>query len=124
EHGLCFGRLDMSDGDVRHIGRIGILDDDADGIPQPLLLDWRAPLARPFYLATALSSDGVSRRRHIRTRNRTVTDLADEYLDAAALATAAQPRQASDAYAGVAGEDVLLEALEQARTGRMSDIVE
>ena len=50
EHNLYFGRLDLDDGEIRRIRRIGILDDDdADST---LLLDWRAPLSRPFYLAT------------------------------------------------------------------------
>ncbi len=120
EHGLCFGRLDMADGEARHIGRIGIRAEDDQ--TTPLLLDWRAPMARPFYLATALSPDGVRRRRHIRTRNRRVTGLSDEHLD---LSSA--PQQAGEdtaAASGVAGEEALLAALEQARTGRMSDIVE
>jgi DNA helicase IV len=46
EEGLCFGRLDLDDGERRYIGRIGILDDGSDF--EPLLLDWRAPAARPF----------------------------------------------------------------------------
>ncbi len=58
EHNLYFGRLDLEDGEVRRIGRIGVLDDgfaddgelDATATDATLLLDWRAPLARPFYL--------------------------------------------------------------------------
>ncbi|MCX0274466.1 helicase, partial [Nocardia zapadnayensis] len=50
EHGLCFGRIDLTaaddDPEQRYIGRLGILDEDNDY--EPLLLDWRAPLARPF----------------------------------------------------------------------------
>lgn len=127
EQGLCFGRLDMAEGETRHIGRVGILDEDAESMPQPLLLDWRAPLARPFYLATALSPDGVTRRRHIRTRSRRVISLADEHLQRAAGTDAhaeTPPSDTSGDTAGVAGEQALIEALEQARTGRMSDIVE
>lgn len=116
ENGLCFGRLDMADGEARHIGRLGILDED--NYSTPLLLDWRAPLARPFYLATALSPDGVRRRRHLRTRNRHAISLGDEHLDHVDLA-------GHDGHtAGVAGEEALLSAIEQARTGQMSDIVE
>src|SRR5690348_4051768 len=79
ENGLCFGRLDFHDGERRYIGRIGLFDED--GGYEPLLLDWRAPAARPFYLATAVSPDGVRRRRHIRTRRRKVVGLDDEVLD-------------------------------------------
>lgn len=48
ENGLCFGRLDFGDGERRYIGRIGIFDEDNDY--EPLLIDWRAPASRPFYL--------------------------------------------------------------------------
>ena len=47
--GLCFGRLDHTDGSTSYIGRIG-LTDPADG--ESALIDWRAPAARPFYCAT------------------------------------------------------------------------
>ncbi|WP_040925723.1 ATP-binding domain-containing protein [Saccharomonospora marina] len=117
EQGLCFGRLDFSpghDGDSPlYIGRLGLFDADDDY--RPLLLDWRAPAARPFYLATAASPEGVYRRRHIRTLTRKVVGLDDEVLrlDAA---------QRSD-HLGLAGEAALLAALERRRTGEMSDIV-
>ncbi|MEV0948869.1 AAA family ATPase [Rhodococcus sp. NPDC049939] len=117
ENGLCFGRIDL-DGESRYIGRLGILDEENDY--ETLLLDWRAPLARPFYLATPAAPDGVSRRRHIRTRSRRVTAVNDEYLDLAA-AEAAGAVTGSD---GVAGESALLAALNAARTGQMHDIVE
>ncbi|MBF6239716.1 AAA family ATPase [Nocardia otitidiscaviarum] len=129
EHGLCFGRIDLAatadgepsgngDGEHRYIGRIGILDEDADY--ETLLLDWRAPLARPFYLATTAAPDGVTRRRHIRSRNRKVTAVTDEYLDLAA----AQRAGAIDSDGGVGSESALLAALNAARTGHMNDIVE
>ena len=70
ESGLCFGRIDSEDGEPRYIGRLGIRDEDADY--KPLLLDWRAPAARPFYLATPVSPEGVRRRRHIKTVGREV----------------------------------------------------
>lgn len=123
ENGLCFGRIDLDpdapDGDaLRYIGRVGILDEDHDF--ETLLLDWRAPLARPFYLATTASPEGVTRRRHIRTRSRRVTGLGDEYLDLAA----AERAGVGDGDGGVAGESALLTALNAARTGQMTDIVE
>jgi DNA helicase IV len=107
ESGLCFGRLDFSrgpdQGHPRYIGRIGIFDED-DGY-DPLLLDWRAPAARPFYLATAAAPEGVRRRRHIRTRHRQVIGVDDEVLDlaeAGALA-AARPGGAAAADGSPAG---------------------
>src|SRR5215831_4503901 len=115
ESGLCFGRIDSEDGDPRYIGRLGIRDEEADY--KPLLLDWRAPAARPFYLATPVSPEGVRRRRHIKTVGREVTRLDDEVLD---LATAGQAGPTS----GLNGEAALLAALNANRTGQMADIVE
>ncbi|WP_436492627.1 HelD family protein [Actinokineospora sp. HUAS TT18] len=114
ENGLCFGRLDFSDDTRSYIGRIGLFDEENDY--EPLLLDWRAPAARPFYLATAASPDGVRRRRHIRTSRRKVTAVDDEVLDLDA--------GEQHVHEGLAGEAALLSALTANRTGRMSDIVE
>ncbi|MGW0391292.1 HelD family protein [Streptomyces sp. NPDC003042] len=113
EEGLCFGRLEFSDGRDHHIGRIGIRQDDADRTP--LVLDWRADVARPFYLATGHVPMGLRRRRHITTRGRQVTALHDEILDLAD--TERTGHEGADADA------VLLAALDAARTGRMHDIV-
>ncbi|MEU0554321.1 ATP-binding domain-containing protein [Dactylosporangium sp. NPDC006015] len=103
--------------EVRYIGRIGIFDEDNDY--EPLLIDWRAPASRPFYLATAAAPEGVRRRRHIRTEQRTVTGVDDEVLD---LDEAHHTGRG--AHDGVAGEAALLSALNASRTGRMKDIVE
>src|SRR5499427_7176495 len=115
ESGLCFGRIDSEAGAPRYIGRLGIRDEDADY--KPLLLDWRAPAARPFYLATPVSPEGVRRRRHIKTLRREVIRLDDEVLD---LTDAGRDGLAD----GLTGEAVLLAALNASRTGQMSDIVE
>ncbi len=114
ENGLCFGRLDFHHGERRYIGRIGIHDDSGDY--EQLLMDWRADAARPFYLATAASPADVRRRRHIKTRGRTVVGVDDEVLDLAA----ADPSK----HEGLTGESALLAALSASRTGQMRDIVE
>nr|WTB36302.1 AAA family ATPase [Streptomyces sp. NBC_00830] len=111
--GLCFGRIDRRDGVTYHIGRIGIRRDDAERTP--LLIDWRAPVARPFYLATGYEPMGLRRRRHITTQGRTVTGLHDEIMDLAD--TNRTGYESHDA------DEVLLAALNSARTGRMGDIV-
>ena len=78
EVGLVFGRLDIADSDAdnpvegrpeldrRYIGRLG-MEDRADNY-RTLLLDWRAPMARPYYLATTAHPEGVETRRTIRMR--------------------------------------------------------
>jgi len=114
ENGLCFGRLEFADGELRYIGRLGIHADTDDY--EQLLMDWRADAARPFYLATAASPGDVRVRRHIDTRGRKVTSLDDEVLDLAA----ADPSR----HEGLTGESALLAALGRSRTGSMTDIVE
>ena len=108
EERLVFGRLDMVDSSTRHVGRLSLSHEDGT----PLLVDWRAPAARPFYQATSAEPEGVVRRRHISTRNRRVTGLEDELLDA----SAAHGLE-------LQGEGALMHALSEARDGRMSDIV-
>ncbi len=114
ENGLCFGRLEFVDGELRYIGRLGI-HSETDDYAQ-LLMDWRADAARPFYLATAASPGDVRVRRHIKTKSRQVISLDDEVLDLAA----ADPSR----HEGLTGESALLAALNTSRTGSMTDIVE
>ncbi|MFJ5600128.1 HelD family protein [Micromonospora parva] len=108
EDGLVFGRLDSLDGTVRHVGRIGLRDEGEGG--EPLLVDWRAPAARPFYTATAGDPQGQARRRHIRTTGSTVVGVDDEPLDGSMTGE-------------LVGEGALLAALDQRRTGRMSTAI-
>src|SRR5215470_17229502 len=76
EEGIVFGRLDFDDGDSYHIGRIGVRDEDRE----PLVVDWRAPAAAPFYRATPGERLGVERRRVITCNGPTVVDLDDDVL--------------------------------------------
>ncbi|MFB7595069.1 HelD family protein [Streptomyces sp. NPDC056160] len=110
---LCFGRIDLSDGVTHHIGRVGLRADDAERTP--VLIDWRAAVARPFYLATGHTPMGLRRRRHISSEGRRVTALHDEILD---LGDATRT-----GHEDPTGDAVLLAALNSARTGRMGDIV-
>ncbi|MFD4613823.1 HelD family protein [Streptomyces sp. NPDC058440] len=110
---LCFGRIDLTGGDSHRIGRIGLRADDAERTP--ILIDWRADVARPFYLATGHTPMGLRRRRHISTDGRRVTALHDEILDLGDTTRTGHEDPTGDA--------VLLAALDSARTGRMGDIV-
>ncbi len=114
EHRLCFGGLELQDGQRYHIGRIGLSAEDG----ARLLVDWRAPAAQPFYRATATEPLGVRRRRHLQLSDRTVVGVGDDILDARALA------DMSDADEGtLSAEATLMAALAASRTGRMTDIV-
>jgi DNA helicase IV len=96
-----------------HIGRIGVLDQDY----APLVIDWRAPAAAPFYRSTPVDPGRVVRRRVIRSKGRRVLGVEDDlmrpeltaFLDGRELA--------------VIGDGALMAALGQARTHSMRDIV-
>jgi len=105
--GLVFGRLDLDDGETYHIGRLGV----RDGL-EPLLVDWRAPAAEPFYRATPGEPLGVVRRRVIICRGPKVMDLDDDVLS---------PDDVGDLR--VLGEGALLAALRRTRGPHMRDIV-
>ncbi|WP_197034612.1 UvrD-helicase domain-containing protein [Glycomyces sp. NRRL B-16210] len=106
--GLVFGRLDFDDGKVRHIGRLGVRDEEY----RTLLVDWRAPAAAPFYRATAVDRQEVARRRVIRSFGRGVEEISDDLLN----------EDAAERLP-VVGDGALMAALGRKRTGRMRDIV-
>ncbi|MEU3090776.1 HelD family protein [Streptomyces massasporeus] len=96
-----------------HIGRIGVLDQDYT----PLVIDWRAPAAAPFYRSTPVDPGRVVRRRVIRSKGRQVLGVEDDlmrpeltaYLDGDELPAI--------------GDGALMAALGQARSHTMRDIV-
>ncbi|WP_021596866.1 HelD family protein [Actinomadura welshii] len=116
EHGLCFGRIDHragagGPGDTFYIGRVGLRDEDRE----PILIDWRAEAARPFYTATPGAPGTLARRRHLHLRHREVVRLDDEVFDLEGLEESER--------GGIVGEAALLATLRRRRTGRMSDVV-
>ena len=107
DDGLCFGRLDGVEGGPSYVGRIGLLDEQDEFAP--VLLDWRAPAARPFYTATAVTPEGMRRRRQFHTRGRRLLDFTDESFGRPA--------------AGERGDAALLAAVNAPRGEGMRDIV-
>ncbi|MGF0176115.1 HelD family protein [Streptomyces sp. Marseille-Q5077] len=96
-----------------HIGRIGVLDQDY----APLVIDWRAPAAAPFYRSTPVDPGRVVRRRVIRSKGRRVLSVEDDLM-----------RPELKAFLGgdelpVIGDGALMAALGQARSHTMRDIV-
>jgi DNA helicase IV len=91
-----------------------------------VVVDWRAPVAEPFYRATGRAAMGLRRRRHFAARGRQLLGIEDELFgDAAAqlgVASDGAPVNGS-AMEGIAGPGSLIAALESARTGRLGDIV-
>ncbi len=115
---LCFGRIDFAEhddgefevysGERFYIGRISVSDAEQN----PLVIDWRAPVAAAFYRATGLHPMGLAQRRYFISRANRLVGIEDE-------------RFGSDlASLGVAGpSQALLAALEAPRAGRLGDIV-
>nr|WP_073185688.1 UvrD-helicase domain-containing protein [Tessaracoccus bendigoensis] len=109
EHeGLVFGRIDLADDDARYIGRIGVRDRDYE----PLVIDWRAPAAEPFYRATPTAPMGAIRRRVLRCRDDKVIGLEDDLLDSTRATNLP-----------IIGEGALMASLTRARGRTMRDIV-
>ncbi|MFH9892017.1 HelD family protein [Streptomyces luteogriseus] len=80
---LFFGALEGGDGTL-HIGRLRISEHPAE---PPLVVDWRAPVSRAFYQASARDPQGVSVRRRFgwapgsRGDSGDLTGLEDEHLE-------------------------------------------
>ncbi|MFC5722723.1 HelD family protein [Streptomyces gamaensis] len=105
------GRAEIAE--TLHIGRLGVLDADY----APLVIDWRAPAAAPFYRATPVAPGRVVRRRVIRSKGRKVLGVEDDLLRPELTTTLAGETLP------VVGDGALMAALGQARSHTMRDIV-
>ncbi len=129
DRSLVFGRIDPAGtGERFYIGRVGLWDADHD----PILVDWRAPVAEPFYRATGREPLGLERRRHFASRGSTLLGIEDEFFgEKAAIGLDLADRDFDGAGGhpgdgrldGRPGSGALIASLEAARTGRLSDIV-
>ncbi len=112
DRSLVFGRIDPADTDEKfYIGRLGVWDREHD----PVVVDWRAPIAEPFYRATGREPMGIERRRHFATRGRTLLGIDDELFG--------DLEGVMPDDVGARGQGALIAALEASRTGRLGDIV-
>ena len=112
---LIFGRIDQeaeAGGGRFYIGRVGVWEVAQD----PVVGDWRAPIAEAFYRATGPVPMGLERRRHLVSRGRVVVGIEDELFG--------DPERFRDGDGNrLKGEGALIAALETARTGRLGDII-
>ncbi len=126
DQALAFGRIDLAaeapvtggagePGETYYIGRIAVSDEEND----PVVVDWRAPVAEPFYRATGREPMGLSRRRHFISRSRTLLGLEDEYFGDAALELGLDGMADDE----LSGRGALVAAIEAPRTGVLGDIV-
>jgi len=114
DRSLVFGRIDTepngSGGESFYIGRVAVADENSE----PVVVDWRAPIAERFYRATGVDPMGLRRRRHFTTRGRTLLGIDDELFGSAA-------EELDDGT--IQGQGALIAALEESRSGKLSDIV-
>ncbi len=88
-----------------HIGRRHVTDERGE----PLVLDWRAPVSRAFYQASARDPQGVLVRRRFGFAGTELTSFEDEHLSRGEeLGTASK---------------ILVDEIERPRVGPMRDIV-
>ena len=128
---LVFGRIDRSAEspdavESFHIGRLAVADEDRE----PVVVDWRAPVAEPFYRATGRSPMGLLRRRHFVVEGRTLLGIEDELFGEGHLGLGhdegldgSSVAGTGDDGSGLRGYSTLLAALERGRTGTLGDIV-
>jgi DNA helicase IV len=104
---LCFGRIDLDTSESFHIGRRHVEDKKGE----PVVIEWRAPAAMPFYRAAPTVPMGLQRRRQFLLDGRQILSMAEDTFGAGATA------------GRVRGGDALLAELERSRGGEMADIV-
>ena len=121
---LVFGRIDRaadSGDEVEsfHIGRLAV----ADANREPVVVDWRAPVAEPFYRATGREQMGLLRRRHFVVEGPQLLALEDELFGEGHLGVGQDDGLGDDPRQGLRGYSTLLTALGRSRTGQLGDIV-
>lgn len=128
---LVFGRIDRlaespDEFEPFHIGRLAIADEDRE----PVVIDWRAPVAEPFYRATGREPMGIARRRHFVIEGRELQGIEDELFGEGRLGvggddglTPAEGGAVVAADSGLRGYSTLLASIERGRTGTLGDIV-
>ena len=119
---LVFGRIDRDDPDSEgteafHIGRLAVSDEDRE----PVVIDWRAPVAEPFYRATGRDPMGLLRRRHFVVEGRSVLGLEDELFGEGHIGIGDDGLTAPQNE--LRGYSTLVASLERGRTGTLGDIV-
>lgn len=128
---LVFGRVDryLVDDDGQrvadelesfHIGRLAVAEQDAE----PVVVDWRAPVAEPFYRATGREPMGLARRRHFAVEGKKLLGIEDELFGEGHLGVGHDEGLVESENPGdLRGYSTLIASLERGRTGTLGDIV-
>jgi hypothetical protein len=112
---LCLGRMvsaDDGEGGGQqpvYVGRLGLTDSDG----RRLLVDWRSPVAEPFFGATHANPMGLASRRRYRWTRGRVSDYWDEVFTADAL----------DGHAALDDQSAFIASLGGNRSARMRDVL-
>ena len=104
-------------GEEFHIGRRHV----HDGAGRAVVVDWRAPVSRPFYRASAAEPMGLALRRRFGFSGAELTAYEDEPLPGAGAGRLAEGSGGSVAQAGPSR--ILIDEIERPRSGPMRDIV-
>ena len=106
----CLGRVVRAgDPTPTYIGRLALADANGD----PLLVDWRAPAAEPFFAATLANPLGLSSRRRYRWSGGRIVDYWDEVLTL----------EARDDDVALDEDSALIASLRTSRTPQMQDVL-
>jgi DNA helicase IV len=128
---LFFGRLDYAPGadggefagERFHVGRRHVHDPDG----HPVVVDWRAPVSRPFYRASPADPMGLELRRRFGFSGGELTAHEDEVLTGGPGADSRGPQSRGPGTVGTAPDAavsrILIEEIERPRSGPMRDIV-
>ena len=125
---LVFGRIDRyaESPDALesfHIGRLAVADESRE----PIVVDWRAPVAEPFYRATGRDAMGLARRRHFAVEGQQLLGIEDELFGEGHLGVGHDEgldgSASTDGLPEIRGYSTLLASLERGRTGTLGDIV-
>jgi DNA helicase IV len=99
-----------------HIGRRHVHAPDGT----PAVIDWRAPVSRPFYRASAADPMNLELRRRFGFSGGELTAYEDELFGAGADG---RPRSAEETSKSAPPSRILIDEIERPRSGPMRDIV-
>ncbi|ELP68095.1 HelD family protein [Streptomyces turgidiscabies] len=130
---LFFGRLDFAGGDRGgdhsganyHVGRLRISEHPTR---PPLVVDWRAPVSRAFYQASARDPQGVAVRRRFGWApgstgdSADLTGLEDEHLDEGAVEAGAAEVGPGEVELAGGADGLVAREIARPRVGPMRDI--
>jgi hypothetical protein len=107
---LCLGRIvDADNPEPVYVGRLGL----RDSAGRRLLVDWRSPVAEPFFGATHANPMGLASRRRYRWTRGRISDYWDEVFTQDGL----------EGHAALDDQSAFIASLGGSRSPRMRDVL-